>query len=82
MTQIGKKRGVAAIFELGVWTLVSDFAVYFLNLMVRLLQVEININSEEMKCEDCKYRPVGAVDAAHEASSFRTPTWNWDRRVK
>lgn len=63
-------------------TLVSDFAVYFSNLMVQLLQVELNMNLEEMKCEDCKYRPVGAVGAAHEASSFRTSTWNWDRCVK
>lgn len=60
---------MAAIFEFGVWTLVRDFTVYFSNVKGQLLKVELDINSEQRKCEDCRGRPLRAVDAAHEASS-------------
>lgn len=60
---------MAAIFEFGVWTLVRVFTVYFSNVKGQLLKVELDINSEQRKCEDCRGRPLRAVDAAHEASS-------------
>lgn len=69
MTQIRTKRRVAAIFEFGVWTLVRVFTVYFSNVKGQLLKVELDINSEQRKCEYCRGRPLRAVDAAHEASS-------------
>lgn len=73
---------MAAIFEVGVWTLVRDFAVFFSNLKVVVKVELIDINSEERKCEDCRDRPLEVVDAAHEANSFRRSTRDGERCVK
>lgn len=40
-----------------------------MNLKVELLKGELDINSEERKCEDCWDRLLWAVNAAYEASS-------------
>ena len=56
MTQIRTKRGVAAIFEFGVWTLVRVFTVYFSKLKVQLLKVELDI-----KCESVEIAGAGLL---------------------